>query len=183
MTRPAEGYTGQTTMRTSPLLSETSRSEFHCPVTASLIFHQRHPSSHSSPTRWMLPFLMGRASPAKRRLMLTIDDIRARERRPGELSRGLKKERAIIREANDPLLYLERLTYLHALGDEKASGSGERTGGGWVPRPLSHTRAFMSIQALHLTRPASRLSGTCNSPMRAGQVSLAVRPLVSWRSS
>jgi hypothetical protein len=25
------------------------------------------------------------------------------------------KERAIIREANDPLLYLERLAYLHAL--------------------------------------------------------------------
>jgi hypothetical protein len=38
--------------------------------------------------------------------MLTIDDIRARECRLGELSRGLMKERAIIREAQDPLLYL-----------------------------------------------------------------------------
>jgi hypothetical protein len=52
--------------------------------------------------------------------MLTLHDIRARERRLGELSRGLMKERAIIREANDPFLYLERLAYLHALGDALA---------------------------------------------------------------
>jgi hypothetical protein len=58
--------------------------------------------------------------------MLTIDDIRARERRLGELSRGLMKERAIIREANDPFLYLERLAYLHALGDALAGGETAR---------------------------------------------------------
>jgi hypothetical protein len=52
--------------------------------------------------------------------MLTIDDIRAREHRLGELSRGLLKERAIIREANDPLLYLERRYYLVALDDTLA---------------------------------------------------------------
>jgi hypothetical protein len=52
--------------------------------------------------------------------MLTIHDIRARERRLGELSRGLMKERVIIREAEDPFLYLERLAYLHALGDALA---------------------------------------------------------------
>jgi hypothetical protein len=52
--------------------------------------------------------------------MLTLDDMRARRRRLGERSRGLMKERAIIREANDPLLYLERLAYLHALGDALA---------------------------------------------------------------
>jgi hypothetical protein len=49
--------------------------------------------------------------------MLTIDDIRARERRLGELSRGLMKEQAIIREAEDPFLYLERRYYLVALDD------------------------------------------------------------------
>jgi len=48
--------------------------------------------------------------------MLTVDDIRARERRLSELSHGLLKERAIICEANDPFLYLERLAYLPALG-------------------------------------------------------------------
>jgi hypothetical protein len=31
--------------------------------------------------------------------------------------RPATKERVIIHEANNPLLYLERLDYLHALGD------------------------------------------------------------------
>src|SRR5262245_47097834 len=39
---------------------------------------------------------------------------------------------------------------------EKASG--ERCGGGgWGPPPSSHTRAFMSIQTLHLTAAAVRV--------------------------
>jgi hypothetical protein len=49
--------------------------------------------------------------------MLSVDDLRARQERLGELSRELIKERAVIREANDPLLYLERLRYLQALGE------------------------------------------------------------------
>jgi hypothetical protein len=66
--------------------------------------------------------------------MMTIDDVRGRERRLGELARGLMKERAIIREANDSLLYLERLAYLHALGDALA---GVETARVTLPKALA----------------------------------------------
>ena len=51
--------------------------------------------------------------------MLTIGDVRARMARLEELSRGLAKERAVIREAEDPLLFLERRKYLCALDDAR----------------------------------------------------------------
>jgi len=51
--------------------------------------------------------------------MLTISDVRARLARLEQLSRGLAKERAVIREAEDPLLYLERRKYLCALEDAR----------------------------------------------------------------
>lgn len=43
--------------------------------------------------------------------MLTIGDLRKRMERLEALSLALAKERAIIREAQDPLLYLERRRY------------------------------------------------------------------------
>ena len=48
--------------------------------------------------------------------MLTID-VRARVQRPEALWRGQAKEKAVIREADDPLLYPERRKHLCALDD------------------------------------------------------------------
>ena len=61
--------------------------------------------------------------------MLTIDDVRDGAERPEARCRGLAKERAVIREADDPLLYLERRAYLCAL-DDAAFGLLLRLGGG-----------------------------------------------------
>jgi hypothetical protein len=47
---------------------------------------------------------------------LTLDHIAARVERLDQLSRGLALEISLIREANDPMLYLERKTYLSAMG-------------------------------------------------------------------
>jgi aryl-alcohol dehydrogenase-like predicted oxidoreductase len=46
---------------------------------------------------------------------MTIEDIRGRIDRLGELSRGLARERVLWEEAQDPLLYLEWKASLHAL--------------------------------------------------------------------
>lgn len=48
---------------------------------------------------------------------MTIDDLRKRVERLEMLAKGLAKEKAVIREADDPLLYLERRKYLCALDD------------------------------------------------------------------
>lgn len=50
---------------------------------------------------------------------MTITDVRARLTRLETLSQGLARERAIIRQAEDPLLYLERRKYLCALEDAR----------------------------------------------------------------
>ena len=42
-------------------------------------------------------------------------DMAAPARRLGRLALGLMKEVVLIREADDPLLYLERLAYVEAL--------------------------------------------------------------------
>ena len=42
------------------------------------------------------------------------------------ISRGLMKEKAIIREAQEPLLFLERQRYLIAIGDALAGPDGTR---------------------------------------------------------
>jgi hypothetical protein len=47
---------------------------------------------------------------------MTLQAIAARVERLDELSRGLAKELTLIREADDPLLYVERKAYLGALG-------------------------------------------------------------------
>jgi hypothetical protein len=46
---------------------------------------------------------------------MTVDNLEARARRLDLLVRGLMKEVVVIREADDPLLYLERLAYVEAL--------------------------------------------------------------------
>jgi hypothetical protein len=47
---------------------------------------------------------------------MTQQAIAARVRRLDDLGRGLAKELVQIREADDPLLYVERKAYLAALG-------------------------------------------------------------------
>jgi hypothetical protein len=58
--------------------------------------------------------------------MIGPEDVTARERRLEELTRGLAKEVALWREGNDPLLYLERKSYLHAIQDALAGVEAAR---------------------------------------------------------
>jgi hypothetical protein len=46
---------------------------------------------------------------------MTVDNLAARARRLDRLALGLMKEGVLIREADDPPLYLERLAYVEAL--------------------------------------------------------------------
>jgi hypothetical protein len=48
---------------------------------------------------------------------MNLAAIAARVQRLDMLSRGLACEFSLIREANDPMLYLERKAYLSAVGD------------------------------------------------------------------
>jgi hypothetical protein len=48
---------------------------------------------------------------------MNLADLSARIERLDQLSRGLAKEAILIREGNDPLLYLERKAYLGAILD------------------------------------------------------------------
>jgi hypothetical protein len=52
--------------------------------------------------------------------MIGAADVVARVRRLEELTRGLSREVALWKEANDPLLYLERRAYLNAIQDALA---------------------------------------------------------------
>jgi hypothetical protein len=51
---------------------------------------------------------------------MTLEDFKARVRRLDNLSRGLAKELTLWKTCNDPLLYLERKTYLKAVRDALA---------------------------------------------------------------
>jgi hypothetical protein len=57
---------------------------------------------------------------------MTVDDLAARARRLDRLVRGLMKEVVVIREADDPLLYLERLACVEALRGAVAGLEGAR---------------------------------------------------------
>jgi hypothetical protein len=48
---------------------------------------------------------------------MTIDDVQARIDRLDELAKGLTKEQAIVRAAEDPMLSLERRAYVVAIAD------------------------------------------------------------------
>jgi len=52
--------------------------------------------------------------------VIGAEEVSARVRRLEELTRGLSKEVAIWKEGNDPLLYLERKSYLNAIQDALA---------------------------------------------------------------
>jgi hypothetical protein len=57
---------------------------------------------------------------------MTADNRAARARRLDRLVRGLRKEVVVIGEADDPLLYLERLAYVEALRGAVAGLEGAR---------------------------------------------------------
>ena len=46
---------------------------------------------------------------------MNLYDLSVRVERLDQLSRGLAKEETLIRQCNDPLLYLERKAYLTAI--------------------------------------------------------------------
>jgi hypothetical protein len=53
-------------------------------------------------------------------MAMNLADMTARVRRLDELARGLAKEVALWKKADDPLLYLERKAYLDAIQDALA---------------------------------------------------------------
>jgi hypothetical protein len=57
---------------------------------------------------------------------MTVDNLAARARRLDRLAMGLMKEVVLMREADDPLLYLERLAYVEALRRPVAGLEGAR---------------------------------------------------------
>jgi hypothetical protein len=57
---------------------------------------------------------------------MDVQGIRARHTRVAQLSRGLAKEVVVIKDAEDPLLYVERRDYLRALQDALAGVESAR---------------------------------------------------------
>jgi hypothetical protein len=57
---------------------------------------------------------------------MNLADLKARVRRLDQLSRGLAKEVTLWKACNDPLLYLERKAYLHAIQDALAGVEAAR---------------------------------------------------------
>jgi hypothetical protein len=57
---------------------------------------------------------------------MNVDDLKARVRRLDQLARGLAKEVTLWKDANDPLLYLERKAYLGAIQDALAGAESAR---------------------------------------------------------
>jgi hypothetical protein len=60
---------------------------------------------------------------------MNLHDLSARVERLDQLSRGLTKETVLVRQCNDPLLYLERKGYLTAIQD--ALSGVEAAGSSW----------------------------------------------------
>ena len=58
--------------------------------------------------------------------MIQLADVENRLRRLEELTRGLAKEVSLWRVGNDPLLYLERKSYLNAIQDALAGVEAAR---------------------------------------------------------
>ena len=52
---------------------------------------------------------------------MSAADIVARVRRLDQLSRGLAKEIQLVEKADDPMLYVERMEYLAAIRQARAS--------------------------------------------------------------
>ncbi len=66
------------------------------------------------------------SQPSEDGTVLTLTDVVARIVRLDELTRGLAKEVLLWREADDPLLYLERRAYLKAIQDALAGVESAR---------------------------------------------------------
>src|SRR5262245_34320708 len=62
----------------------------------------------------------------------------------------------------------------------KASGSGDATGGGWVPPSSSQTRAFMGIHALQQPAAAVSVSRGSQFIREAADAERGVRLAESW---
>jgi hypothetical protein len=58
--------------------------------------------------------------------VIRVADVENRLRRLEELARGLAKEVSLWRGGNDPLLYLERKSYLNAIQDALAGVEAAR---------------------------------------------------------
>jgi hypothetical protein len=58
--------------------------------------------------------------------MIGVTDVEARVRRLEELTRGLSKEVELWKAGGDPLLYLERKSYLNAIQDALAGAEAAR---------------------------------------------------------
>ena len=58
--------------------------------------------------------------------MIGVEDVLARVHRLEDLARGLAKEVALWKEGNDPLLYLERKSYLNGIQDALAGVESAR---------------------------------------------------------
>ncbi len=58
--------------------------------------------------------------------MLHVEDVEKRLRRLEELTRGLSREVSLWKGGNDPLLYLERKSYLNAIQDALAGVEAAR---------------------------------------------------------
>jgi hypothetical protein len=59
-------------------------------------------------------------------LVITLADLTARVRRLEQLTRGLAKEVVLWKKCDDPLLFLERKTYLDAMQNGLANLDGAR---------------------------------------------------------
>jgi len=57
---------------------------------------------------------------------MNLSDLRARIRRLDQLARGLAKEVSLWKGCNDPLLYLERKSYLGGIQDALAGTEAAR---------------------------------------------------------
>jgi hypothetical protein len=87
--------------------------------------------------------------------VLTLSDMIARIQRLDELTRGLAKEVLLWREANDPLLYLERRAYLNAIQDALAGVESARVVLARARQRIESTREAAGSIEPDLPRPPS----------------------------
>jgi hypothetical protein len=78
--------------------------------------------------------------------MVSEAGVAARVERLHELSIGLAREVVVIRQGQDPLLYLERKAYLAAIGDAIAGVEGARV---VLARVRQRLADAASVQPMH----------------------------------